>query len=118
MGTRRRARCGRVWGECRRSRKSLPALEPNRPCRCQSQNPPTHPRLLRPNRHAWDPDGRPEHLRRALEGSLKRLKLDRIDLYQLHAPDPKVPFEDSVGVLAELQRAGKIRHIGISKIDY
>lgn len=73
--------------------------------------------LLRPNRHAWDPDGRPEHLRRALDGSLKRLKLDRIDLYQLHAPDPKVPFEDSVGVLAELQRAGKIRHIGISNVD-
>jgi aryl-alcohol dehydrogenase-like predicted oxidoreductase len=73
--------------------------------------------LLRPNRHAWDPDGRPEHLRHALEGSLKRLKLDRIDLYQLHAPDPKVPFEDSVGVLADLQRAGKIRHVGISNVD-
>ncbi len=73
--------------------------------------------LLRPHPHAWDPDGRPEHLRHALEGSLKRLKLDRIDLYQLHAPDPKVPFEDSVGVLAELQRAGKIRHIGISNVD-
>src|SRR3970040_2841971 len=55
--------------------------------------------LLRPNRHAWDPDGRPEHLRRALDGSLKRLKLERIDLYQLHTPDPRVPFEDSVGVL-------------------
>ena len=73
--------------------------------------------LLRPNRHAWDPDGRPEHLRRALDGSLKRLKLDRIDLYQLHAPDPQVRFEDSVGVLAELQRSGKIRHIGISNVD-
>jgi len=73
--------------------------------------------IVRPNRHAWDPDGRPEHLRRALDGSLKRLKLDRIDLYQLHTPDPRVPFEDSVGVLAELQRAGKIRHIGISNVD-
>jgi len=73
--------------------------------------------LLRPHRHAWDPDGRPEHLRRALEGSLKRLQLDCIQLYQLHAPDPKVPFEDSVGVLAELQRAGKIHHIGVSNVD-
>lgn len=73
--------------------------------------------LLRPNRHAWDEDGRPEHLRRALEGSLKRLKLDRIDLYQLHAPDPKVPFAESVGALAELQRAGKIRHLGVSNVS-
>ena len=73
--------------------------------------------LLRPNRHAWDEDGRPEHLRRALEGSLKRLKLERIDLYQLHAPDPKVPFAESVGALAELQRAGKIRHLGVSNVS-
>ena len=73
--------------------------------------------VVRPNRHTWDPDGRPEHLRRAVEGSLKRLKLERIDLYQLHTPDPKVPFEDSVGVLAELQRSGKIRHLGISNVD-
>jgi len=73
--------------------------------------------LLRPNRHAWDPDGRPEHLRHALEGSLKRLQLDRIDLYQFHAPDSRVPFADSVGALAELQRAGKIRHIGVSNVS-
>jgi len=73
--------------------------------------------LVRPHAHAWDSDARPEHLRRALDGSLKRLKLERIDLYQLHAPDPKVPFEDSVGVLAELQRAGKIRHVGISNVS-
>lgn len=73
--------------------------------------------LVRPSRHRWDPDGRPEHLRRALEGSLRRLKLERIDLYQLHAPDPKVPFAESVGVLAELQRAGKIRHLGLSNVD-
>jgi aryl-alcohol dehydrogenase-like predicted oxidoreductase len=72
--------------------------------------------LLRPRRSAWVPDGRPEHLRRALEGSLKRLRLERIDLYQLHAPDPAVPFAESVGALAELQRAGKIRHIGISNV--
>ena len=72
--------------------------------------------LLRPDRWSWVPDGRPEHLRSALEGSLQRLRLERIDLYQLHAPDPKVPFAESVGVLAELQRAGKIRHIGISNV--
>lgn len=73
--------------------------------------------LLRPRPSAWDPDGRPAHLKRALEGSLKRLKLERIDLYQLHAPDPKVPYADSVGALAEAQRAGKIRHIGVSNVS-
>ena len=72
--------------------------------------------LLRPNRFSWVPNGRPDHLRRALEGSLTRLRLERIDLYQLHAPDPKVPFAESIGALAELQRAGKIRHIGISNV--
>ena len=73
--------------------------------------------LLRPRPGAWDPDGRPEHLKRALEGSLKRLKLERIDLYQLHAPDSRVPFADSVGALAEGQRAGKIRHVGLSNVS-
>ncbi len=73
--------------------------------------------LLRPRASAWDPDGRPEHLKRALDGSLQRLKLERIDLYQLHAPDPKVSFADSVGALADGQRAGKIRHIGISNVS-
>ena len=72
--------------------------------------------VVRPGRRRWDPDGRPEHLRRALDGSLKRLKLERIDLYQLHAPDPQVPFADSVGALAEAQRAGKIRHLGLSNV--
>jgi len=72
--------------------------------------------LLRPSPPRWVPDGRPEHLRRAIEGSLKRLRLERIDLYQLHAPDPEVPFADSVGTLAELQRAGKIRHVGVSNV--
>jgi pyridoxine 4-dehydrogenase len=62
------------------------------------------------------PDGRPEHLRTALEASLQRLRLERIDLYQLHRPDPNVPFEESVGTLAELQRAGKIRYIGVSNV--
>ncbi len=73
--------------------------------------------VVRPSRRRWDPDGRPEHLRRALDGSLKRLRLERIDLYQLHAPDPQVPFADSVGVLAEAQRAGKIRHLGLSNVS-
>jgi pyridoxine 4-dehydrogenase len=73
--------------------------------------------LLRPRPSAWDPDGRPEHLKRALDGSLQRLKLERIDLYQLHAPDSKVPYADSVGALADGQRAGKIRHIGVSNVS-
>jgi aryl-alcohol dehydrogenase-like predicted oxidoreductase len=73
--------------------------------------------LVRPSRPRWDPDGRPEHLLRALDGSLKRLRLERIDLYQLHAPDPQVPFADSVGALAEAQRAGKIRHLGLSNVN-
>ena len=71
----------------------------------------------RPGPNRWVEDGRPEHLRRALDGSLKRLKLERIDLYQLHAPDPQVPFADSVGALAEAQRAGKIRHLGLSNVS-
>jgi pyridoxine 4-dehydrogenase len=73
--------------------------------------------LLRGGPGNWYPDGRPEHLTAALEGSLQRLKLDHIDLYQLHAPDPRVPFDDSVGALAELRRAGKIRHVGLSNVD-
>jgi len=73
--------------------------------------------LTRPSRSRWDPDGRPEKLQRDLEGSLKRLRLERIDLYQLHAPDPKVPFEESLGALAAMQRAGKIRHIGVSNVS-
>jgi aryl-alcohol dehydrogenase-like predicted oxidoreductase len=73
--------------------------------------------LVRPKPSRWDEDARPEHLRQAIDGSLKRLKLERIDLYQLHAPDPRVPFMDSVGALAEAQRAGKIRHIGLSNVD-
>jgi aryl-alcohol dehydrogenase-like predicted oxidoreductase len=73
--------------------------------------------LVRPSPARWDEDGRPEHLKRAIDGSLKRLKLERIDLYQLHAPDPRVPFMDSVGALADAQRAGKIRHIGLSNVD-
>jgi aryl-alcohol dehydrogenase-like predicted oxidoreductase len=72
--------------------------------------------LVRPRASAWDACGTPEHLTRALHGSLKRLKLERIDLYQLHAPDPKVPFEKSMETLAKLQRAGRIRHLGVSNV--
>jgi pyridoxine 4-dehydrogenase len=62
----------------------------------------------------WVPDGRPKHLREACEGSLRRLKVERIDLYQLHRPDPRIAFEDSVWALAQLREEGKIRHVGLS----
>ena len=73
--------------------------------------------LVRPSAPRWDENGRPEHLRQAIEGSLKRLKVERIDLYQLHAPDPKVPLEESLRPLVDAQKAGKIRHIGVSNFD-
>jgi aryl-alcohol dehydrogenase-like predicted oxidoreductase len=72
--------------------------------------------LVRPGPGNWQPDGRPAHIREAVEGSLKRLKLDRIDLYQFHRPDPKVPFDESVGTFADLQREGKVRHVGLSNV--
>jgi pyridoxine 4-dehydrogenase len=64
----------------------------------------------------WPANGRPEHLKEVLEGSLRRLKLEQIPLYQFHRPDPEVPFEDSVGTLVELKEQGKIRHIGLSNV--
>lgn len=64
----------------------------------------------------WRMNGRPEHLRKACEGSLRRLKLDRIDLYQLHRIDPAYPAEDQLGTLKDLQTQGKIRHIGLSEV--
>jgi pyridoxine 4-dehydrogenase len=73
--------------------------------------------LLRGGPGQWPSDGRPEHLKEACEASLRRLRLERIDLYQLHSPDNKVPLEDSVGALKELQEEGKIRHIGISNVS-
>jgi pyridoxine 4-dehydrogenase len=73
--------------------------------------------LTRPGPDQWDSDARPDHLRAACEGSLKRLKLERIDLYQLHRPDPRVPLADSIGALLQLQREGKIRHIGVSNVS-
>ncbi len=72
--------------------------------------------LLRTGPGHWPLDGRPAHLRAALDGSLRRLRLDRIDLYQFHRPDPKVPFEESVGELARLRSEGKIRHVGLSNV--
>ena len=71
----------------------------------------------RPGPGKWVEDGRPEHLREACEGSLRRLKLERIDLYQLHRIDPKVPMEDQIGTLLDLQSQGKIRYIGLSEVD-
>ena len=73
--------------------------------------------IARPRASRWDADGRPEKLKKDLEGSLKRLRLERIDLYQLHAVDPEVPLEVSLGALADMQREGKIRHIGVSNFN-
>src|SRR3954464_13801445 len=72
--------------------------------------------LERTGPNQWPRNGRPEHLREACEGSLKRLRLDGIDVYQLHMPDPEVPYEESVGALKDLQDEGKIRHIGVSNV--
>jgi aryl-alcohol dehydrogenase-like predicted oxidoreductase len=71
----------------------------------------------RPGPDKWVENGRPEHLKSACEGSLRRLKLDRIDLYQLHRIDPKVPAEDQLGALKDLQAQGKIKHIGLSEVS-
>jgi pyridoxine 4-dehydrogenase len=73
--------------------------------------------LRRTGPGVWPRDARPERLKECCEASLRRLKLERIDLYQLHAPDPKVPYEESVGALKELQNEGKIRHIGVSNVS-
>jgi pyridoxine 4-dehydrogenase len=73
--------------------------------------------LTRSGPNAWAPVGRGEYLRQCVEMSLRRLKVERIDLYQLHRIDPKVPVEESLGTLKELQQAGKIRHIGISEVS-
>ncbi len=73
--------------------------------------------VARPRASRWDADGRPEKLKKDLEGSLKRLRLERIDLYQLHTVDPEVPLEVSLGALADMQREGKIRHVGLSNVS-
>ncbi|HET9003679.1 MAG TPA: aldo/keto reductase [Gemmatimonadaceae bacterium] len=72
--------------------------------------------LERPGPDQWEMNGQPAHLRKACEGSLKRLRLDRIDLYQLHRIDPKVPAEDQIGTLRDLQQEGKIAHVGLSEV--
>ena len=73
--------------------------------------------LTRPGPGEWVPNGRPEYLTRCVENSLKRLQLERIDLYQLHRIDPKVPMEESLGAIQKMQEAGKIRHVGLSEVS-
>lgn len=73
--------------------------------------------LVLHGRGDWSPDGRPEHLREACEASMKRLGVEHIDLYQFHVPDPEVPYEESIGALAELKAEGKVRNVGISNVD-
>lgn len=73
--------------------------------------------LTRTGPGQWPRDGRPEHLREACEGSLRRLRVDQIDLYQLHSPDDDVPYEESVGALVELKDEGKIARIGVSNVN-
>jgi pyridoxine 4-dehydrogenase len=73
--------------------------------------------IVRPSPERWDADGRPAHVRAACEASLRRLRIERIDLYQLHTIDPRVPLEDSLGEIARLQQEGKIRHVGVSNFD-
>jgi pyridoxine 4-dehydrogenase len=73
--------------------------------------------MVRPGPDVWNRNAQPKHLRAACEGSLRRLRLNRIDLYQLHAPDPRVPYGDSVGELVRLKEEGKVRHIGLSNVS-
>jgi pyridoxine 4-dehydrogenase len=73
--------------------------------------------LTRSGPGQWSPDGRPEHLREACEGSLRRLRVDRIDLYQLHSPDSAVPYEESVGAMKELRDEGKVNLVGVSNVS-
>ena len=73
--------------------------------------------LTRPGPNRWEPNGRPEYLRKQCEGSLKRLRVDEIDVYQFHRPDPNVPLEESIGALVQLKDEGKIGHIGLSNVS-
>ncbi len=73
--------------------------------------------LERPGPGVWTPNGHPDHLRAACDGSLRRLQLEQIPLYQFHRPDPKVPLDESIGTLVELKNQGKIRHIGLSNVS-
>ena len=73
--------------------------------------------FARPGPGRWKSDGRPEHIREAVQGSLQRLRVDRIDLYQVHTPDRKVPYAETVGAFRDLQQAGLVRHVGVSNVD-
>lgn len=73
--------------------------------------------LTRPGPGRWVPNGHPDYLKKCVDGSLKRLRLERIDLYQLHRIDPNVPMADSLGALKEMRDAGKIRHLGLSEVN-
>jgi pyridoxine 4-dehydrogenase len=73
--------------------------------------------FARPGPNRWEPDGRPEHIREAIEGSLRRLRLERIDLYQVHTPDRTVPYAETVGAFRDLQQAGLVRHVGVSNVS-
>src|SRR6184192_2858385 len=73
--------------------------------------------LTRPGPRDWVPNGHPDYLKGCVDKSLKRLRLDRIDLYQLHRIDPKVPMEESLGAIKNMQTAGKIRHVGLSEVS-
>jgi aryl-alcohol dehydrogenase-like predicted oxidoreductase len=73
--------------------------------------------LTRSGPGRWDPDGRPEHIREAVQGSLRRLRLERIDLCQVHRPDPNVPYAETVGAFRELQQAGLVRQVGVSNVS-
>jgi len=75
------------------------------------------PGKIEPGQRSLPPLGRPEHIKEECDRSLKRLRVDCIDLYQVHVPDPEVPYEDTVGAFVELQREGKIRHIGVSNVS-
>ncbi len=73
--------------------------------------------FTRPGPGRWKPDGRPEQIREEIEGSLRRLRVERIDLYQVHTPDRKVPYAETVGAFRDLQQAGKVRHVGVSNVN-
>ena len=131
-----------VWGmpedpeECQRVLRRLPELEVNFIDTADAYGPETSELLLAAALHPypagmvigtkaglvrggpgdWEPDGRPEHLREAVEGSLQRLRMERLDLLQFHRPDPEVPFEESVGALVDLQREGKIHQLGLCNV--
>lgn len=74
------------------------------------------PGKILPGQVTLPPEGKPSHIRRECDASLARLRIERIDLYQIHAPDPRIPYAETIGAFVELQRAGKIRHIGLSNV--